>query len=84
MGWKAFKRVREKQPSNPLKTSYGGARPNLLNYYGDGSGRDSYVIFQYPGGNGKEYRKGFVDYENEWLRNDKKYPYETPKMDKRM
>lgn len=25
-----------------------------------------------------------MDYENEWLRNEKKYPYETPQMDKRM
>jgi hypothetical protein len=55
-----------------------------LNYYGDGSGRDTYVIYQYQGGNGKEYRRGYVDYQKEWLRNDKIYPYETPKMDKRM
>lgn len=83
-GWNACYRIQEKVPSNPLKTSYSGQRPNLLNYYGDGSGRDSYVIFNYDGGNGKEYRRGYVDYQKEWLRNNTIYPYETPQMNKRL
>lgn len=78
VGWKAFSKIQGKAPLNPLKSSYGGQRPNILNYHGDGSGRDTYVIYQYQGGNGKEYRRGFVDYQKEWLRNDKVYPYETP------
>lgn len=49
-------------------------------YPPDGSGRDSYVI-KNSGGN--EYTIGFVDYPKEWLREDKKYPYVTPVMNKR-
>jgi hypothetical protein len=49
-------------------------------YPPDGSGRDSYVISN-SGGN--EYTIGFVDYPKDWLREDKKYPYVTPVMNKR-
>lgn len=78
VGWKAFSRITEKAPTNPLKAGVTGQRPNLLNYYGDGSGRDTYVIYQHGGGNGREYRGGYVDYQGEWLRNETKYPYPTP------
>lgn len=47
-------------------------------YPPDGSGRDSYVIRNKPA-----YTKSFVDYPNEWLREDKKYPFETPMMNHR-
>lgn len=47
-------------------------------YPPDGSGRDSYVIKNLP-----EYSKPFVDYPNEWLRENKKYPFETPIMNSR-
>ena len=56
-GWQAGHRIRVNVPSNPLTSPY-QKRPNLLNYYGDGSGRDTYVIYQHPGGNSREYRGG--------------------------
>ena len=83
LGWDAGHRVRVRAPTNPLTAPY-QKRPNQLNYFGDGSGRDTYVICQYPGGNQREYRGGHVKYEAEWLRNDQKYPYETPAMNGRM
>lgn len=51
-------------------------------YSGDGSGRDTYVI-KNDGGTTSEYVRGHVQYPEEYLRNTKKYPYETPLMDQR-
>ena len=49
-----------------------------MHYPADGSGRDSYVIRNLP-----KFEKPRVDYENEWLREEKKYPVETPRMNLR-
>ena len=81
-GWQAGERVRMKVPTNPLTAPY-QKRPNQLNYWGDGSGRDSYVIYQHAGGNGREYRGGYVK-EADWFRNEQKHPYETPIMNSRL
>ena len=56
--------------------------PSIVYYPPDGLGRDSYVI-KNSGGTSNEYTIGFVDYPKEWLREDKKYPYVTPVMNKR-
>ena len=48
----------------------------------DGTGRDSYVV-DGTGGFAKKYTIGHVNYPKDWLRNEKKYPYQTPVMDSR-
>ena len=78
-GWRAFTNSKPEPAYDPKKLAFSGPRPNMLTYYGDGSGRDGYVISQYPGGNLREYR-GPLDFHKDWVRG----AYETPIMDKRM
>ena len=53
-----------------------------VQYVADGTGRDTYVI-KNDGGTCQEYTIGHVKYPEDYLRNTKKYPYETPLMDQR-
>lgn len=64
------------------KSGFHRKQMGVVHYVSDGTGRDSYVIKNY-GGTCNEYRVGHVKYPEEYLREDKNYPYNTPMMDSR-
>ena len=77
-GWQTSANLSPKTKINP-----GSREVSTVYYPPDGSGRDTYVIKGH-GGSCKEYRKGFVDYQGEYLRNNNKHPYETPVMNSKL
>ena len=51
-------------------------------YRPDGSGRDGHIIKE-NGGTQRDYTNAAIDYEGQYLRDEKYYPYETPMMNLR-